>query len=229
MPTLLGLAGIAVPSSVAGTDYSPLLRGEPMAEAPASAYLNMPVPVWDARMDGIAAYRGVRTARYTYVRSIDRPWLLYDNRADPYQLRNRIDDAALARVRGVLDAELMAWRHRLDDAFLPGEAYLRRDGLSHYLEARVPVGVSRSPWGDWQSTLPVPPGQPRSIDASFDELAHDALAAAIVAPLLAGAAKGGGAEWRQLSPRIVNAAAPGQLSDAQLGALDTALRRLPRP
>jgi arylsulfatase A-like enzyme len=228
MPTLLGLAGIAVPSGVTGTDYSPLLCGRPMANLPASAYLSVPVPVWDARMDGIAAYRGVRTNRYTYVRSIDGPWLLYDNRADPYQLRNRVHDPAYARLRRALEAELAAWRHRLDDGFLPAETYLRRDGLAHYLEARVPVGVSRSPWGDWRSTLPVPASQPRSIDASFDELTRDSLTAELVASLLPGAEMGGGAEWRQLSPRIINASAPRQLPDARLAKLDEQLRKLPR-
>jgi arylsulfatase A-like enzyme len=229
LPTLLGLAGVAVPASVAGTDYSPLLRGQTMPDAPASAYLGMPVPVWDARMDGLAAYRGVRTDRHTYVRSIDGPWLLYDNQADPFQLRNLVDAPAYARVQSALEAELMAWRHRLDDAFLPGDAYLRRDGLGHYLETRVPVGVSHSPRGDWRSTLPVPASQPRSIDASFDELTRDPLAAGLVAPLLAGAAKGGGGEWRQLSPRIVNAAAPQHLSDGLLAELDRQLQALPRP
>ena len=37
-------------------------------------------------------YRGVITERYTYVRTIDRPWLLYDNLQDPYQLENLIDN-----------------------------------------------------------------------------------------------------------------------------------------
>jgi hypothetical protein len=199
-----------------------------MPAAPASAYLNMPVPVWDARMDGLAAYRGVRTDRYTYVRSIDGPWLLYDNRADPFQRRNRVDDPDHARVRSALEAELTAWRHRLDDAFLPADAYLRRDGLGHYLETKVPVGVSRSPWGDWRSTLPVPASQPRSIDASFDELTRDPLAAGLVEPLLADAAKGGGGEWRQLSPRIINAAASQHLPDGVLAQLDRRLQALPR-
>jgi arylsulfatase A-like enzyme len=228
MPTLLGLAGIAVPGEVAGIDYSPLLRGAAMPDVPASAYLSMPVPVWDARMDGIAAYRGVRTDRYTYVRSIDGPWLLYDNRADPFQLHNQVDSPAHARIRSGLESELAAWRHRLGDGFLPAEAYLRRDRIEHYLETQVPVAAMRSPWGDWQSTLPVPASQPRSIDASFDELASDTLAADLVAPLLPGAAKGGGGEWRQLSPRIVNSAAPQYLSDVQLSELDRRLQALPR-
>lgn len=228
MPTLLGLAGLEIPASVAGTDYSPLLRGRSMPDAPASAYLNMPVPVWDARMDGLAEYRGVRTDRYTYVRSVDGPWLLYDNRADPFQRRNRVADPAFARVRERLEAELTGWRRRLDDAFLPGDAYLRRDGLEHYLEAKVPVGVNHSPWGDWKATLPVPASQPRSIDASFDELSRDPLTAKLVEPLLPEAARAGGGEWRQLSPRIIGAIAPPDLA-ARLAALDPQLRALPRP
>lgn len=228
MPTLLGLAGLDVPASVAGTDYSPLLRGEPMPDAATSAYLCMPVPVWDARMDGIDAYRGVRTDRFTYVRSIHGPWLLYDNRDDPFQKRNRVADPAFARIREGLEADLTAWRHRLDDTFLPGDAYLRRDRLEHYLEAKVPVGVNHSPWGDWRATLPVPASQPRSIDASFDALASDPLTARLVEPLLPDVARAGGGEWRQLSPRIVGAIAPPELA-GRLAALEPQLRALPRP
>jgi arylsulfatase A-like enzyme len=227
MPTLLGLARIAVPAGVAGTDYSPLLHGQAMPDAATSAYLSMPVPVWDARMDGIDAYRGVRTDRYTYVCSIHGPWLLYDNREDPFQKCNRVADPAFAVIRERLEADLAGWRHRLHDAFLPGDAYLRRDHLEHYLEAKVPVGVNHSPWGDWRATLPVPAGQPRSIDTSFDELARDPLTADLVAPLLSDVARVGGGEWRQLSPRIVGAIASQPLA-ARLAALDPQLRALPR-
>jgi arylsulfatase A-like enzyme len=86
MPTLLSMAGLPATDGVQGTDYSRLALG---ARAPDSAaFLNLPVPFGEARRTGIAEYRGLRTERYTYVRSIHGPWLLYDNQTDPYQMHN---------------------------------------------------------------------------------------------------------------------------------------------
>jgi arylsulfatase A-like enzyme len=229
MPTLLGLAGIAVPRSVTGTNYAPHMRGEPAPGLAASAYLSMPVPVWDARMDGIGAYRGVRTDRYTYVRSADGPWLLYDNRADPFQMHNRVGDPAFAGIARQLDAELERWRTKLGDAFLPAQAYLERDGLSHYVEARIPVGHHDSPWGDWRATLPVPASQARSIDASLAELAADPLAAPVIAADMPLLKKLGGGDWAVLSPRVIGIVHSGEMPPARIAALDAGLRALPRP
>jgi arylsulfatase A-like enzyme len=147
LPTLLGLCDILVPGSVAGTDV--------LRSPRSSAFLSMPVPIFLARTYGIGEYRGVRTARYTYVRSLAGPWLLYDNRDDPYQLRNEIDNPAFAGIRQELDAELDRWLDRLGDEFLPAHAYLRRDGLLHYSEVNNPVGRSSGPRGQWSSTMDV--------------------------------------------------------------------------
>ena len=38
--------------------------------------------------NGGREYRGVRTDRFTYVRDLNGPWLLYDNVVDPYQMNN---------------------------------------------------------------------------------------------------------------------------------------------
>lgn len=49
-------------------------------------------------------YRGVLTSRYLYaVRPGDRDALLYDLKADPYQLRNRVTDPAYRRTRRELE------------------------------------------------------------------------------------------------------------------------------
>jgi arylsulfatase A-like enzyme len=149
MPSLLGLCGIAIPDGVQGTDYF----GNKGRLPTSSAYVSMPVPILVARAHGISEYRGVRDARYTYVRTITGPWLLYDNQQDPYQMRNRCGDPALEEVQAGMEAELQRWLAALGDEFLPANEYLRRDGLTHYFEATSPVGHSRSPWGDWKSTM----------------------------------------------------------------------------
>ncbi|MBA2810563.1 sulfatase [Streptomyces sp. KM273126] len=150
MPTLLGLCGIPVPGTVRGTD---VLGATP----PGSAFIGMPVPILWARTYGIGEYRGLRTTRHTYIRSLQGPWLLYDNVDDPLQLNNLCADPAYASLVEELDGELDRRLAELGDEFLPAEEYLRRDGLEHYSEVNTPVGSSKGPDGAWQSTMvPVP-------------------------------------------------------------------------
>jgi N-acetylglucosamine-6-sulfatase len=62
-----------------------------------------PMP-WLVDMD----YRAVRTDRHKYIHWMHHPDLdeLYDLEADPYEMRNLVDDPASAGVRGELRAEL---------------------------------------------------------------------------------------------------------------------------
>lgn len=152
MPTLLGLCGIREPEGIQGTDYSKLLLGRKTADLPKSAFMNLPASFGPARQYGFAPYRGVRTDRHTYVRSIRGPWLLYDNVQDPYQMHNLCGRNEVSKIQAGLERELSGWLTRLQDEFLPGEDYLRRRGLTHYFEVNAKIGHSQSPWGDWKST-----------------------------------------------------------------------------
>ena len=153
LPSLLGLAGIPIPGSVEGIDHSGIMTGKPEPSEDRGTLLNLAVPITEARRYGFAEYRGLRTPRYTYVRSIKGPWLLYDNQVDTYQMRNLVDKpeakALQARLNRELDAEL---KLRKDD-FLPAAEYMRRAGVGHYREANTKIGRHQSPWGDWDSTL----------------------------------------------------------------------------
>lgn len=153
MPTLLGLCGIPEPEGIQGTNYSKLLFGQTSTELPTSAFINLPVSFIETRRYGFAPYRGVRTDRYTYVRSLDKPWLLYDNERDPYQMHNLCGHADIKSIQAELELELRGWLARVQDEFLPGEDYLKRYGLTQYEEVNSKKGRSRSPWGDWESTM----------------------------------------------------------------------------
>lgn len=126
MPTLLGLAGVEIPSSVEGIDLSGHLRGG--AEPPDDASLLMcPAPFGEwTRERGGREYRGVRTRRHTYVRDLNGPWLLYDNDRDPYQRDNLCNRAEHAGLQAEMEAVL---KHKLaaaKDEFLPAAEYIKR-------------------------------------------------------------------------------------------------------
>jgi len=130
MPTLLGLCGLPIPPGVDGTDYTAYLEGR--APAPASgALLACYAPFGEfVREEGGREYRGVRTARYTYVETLEGPWLLYDDRSDPYQLKNLVDCPDHAEVREELQQSLRNLLAKAGDGFEPAENYIRRFGYS---------------------------------------------------------------------------------------------------
>ena len=124
MPTLLGLSGIAIPKSVEGRDFSGVIKGTQPPDNDA-VLIMCPVPFhqWSYQRGG-REYRGVRTRRYTYVRDIKGPWLLYDNQADPYQLKNLCNDPRYAEVRQELEKILSRKLKETNDKFLPGPEYM---------------------------------------------------------------------------------------------------------
>ena len=138
MPTLLGLCGVEGPETVEGTDYSALVRGEE-TDRDGAALIMCPSPFgeWVRAREG-KEYRGVRTRRYTYVRDLKGPWLLYDNEADPYQLENlcgRPEHAALQRRLETLLTEKL---EETGDGFLPGQEYVRKWGYKVDKNGTVP-------------------------------------------------------------------------------------------
>ena len=119
VPTLCGLARIAPPAECAGEDYSGLLRGEDapsrdaqfimhIAKSNASGGEEHPAPI----------FRGVRTERYTYAVGEDGGLCLFDNVADPYQMKNLIADPEYAALREELRGRLKRWLKRAGDPFV---------------------------------------------------------------------------------------------------------------
>ncbi len=139
MPTLLGLCGVPIPETVEGTDFSAHIRsGEPPADAAALILCAHPFGEWTTTRHGGREYRGLRTRRYTYVRDLNGPWLLYDNAADPYQMQNLVHDASSAKLRETLDEKLRRKLEESHDQFLPGPEYIRKWGYIVDANGTVP-------------------------------------------------------------------------------------------
>jgi arylsulfatase A-like enzyme len=138
VPTLLGLCGLDVPKTVEGTDLSRVLLGEEETDHDAgliAAYA--PFGEWPKSRGG-REYRGVRTSRYTYVRTLDGPWLLFDNEEDPYQQRNLANTPAAADLQAELEAVLSRLLAQTGDRFEPAEAYIQRWGYPVDANGTVP-------------------------------------------------------------------------------------------
>src|SRR4051794_23331310 len=106
MPTLLGLSRVKIPKTVEGFDYSNFLLNS-RGNIPDSALLACVVPFgeYTTRVGG-REYRGMRTDRYTYVRDLKGPWLLFDNQTDPYQMTNLCGRIDLRNIQKKLDRKL---------------------------------------------------------------------------------------------------------------------------
>ena len=132
---LLGLAGVAVPDTVEGEDLSGLVRGEP--EPADRAALYMAVAPFAGRGFN-KEYRAIRTSRYTYVRGLEGPWLLFDDHADPHQLDNLVAKPEHAALVRDLDKRLQSQLDRIGDAFRPGATHIAEWGYEIGAHGSVP-------------------------------------------------------------------------------------------
>lgn len=131
LPTLLELSGLPVPATVEGKGYAAVLKGEAVGDTTALIMCPVPFHQWKYSSGG-REFRGLRSIRYTYARDLNGPWLLYDNREDPYQQRNLCNLPEYAAIQARLDEVLTAKLAATNDAFLPAQAYMDQWQYSWY-------------------------------------------------------------------------------------------------
>lgn len=121
MPTLCGLANIPTPASCSGQDFSGHILGTSGPEPDAQLIMHIskenasggdshPAPL----------FRGIRTRRYTYTINEKGPFHLFDNREDPYQMRNLANIPEYASLRQELHARLKELLAKAEDPFPAG-------------------------------------------------------------------------------------------------------------
>lgn len=117
MPTLLNLCGAEIPPQTEGEELSRFVLGDETA-ARASVFINQPVvPTFFTH----PAWRGVVTRTHTYARTRERPWVLYDDLADPHQLNNLIESPNHEVLLRSMEQLLQAWLRRIGDPFESSE------------------------------------------------------------------------------------------------------------
>jgi arylsulfatase A-like enzyme len=104
-PTLLELAGVAVPRTMQGKSMKSLLNAEATEDGRKSQFYTY----W-----GAPPHYGIRTERYTYLHLKDRPAELFDRQADPEQLHNVARDPANKGLITRLEEELQRQIQEVD-------------------------------------------------------------------------------------------------------------------
>ena len=139
LPTLLGLMGVSKPKTIEGEDLSPLLRTG-RDEDRAALYMCVS-PFANVPREKLSEYRAIRTSRYTYVRGLDGPWVLYDDQADRFQTNNLVGNAECVSLVRELDGRLQAQLKRIGDDFRPGKDYIAEWGYEIGSHGSVPYAA----------------------------------------------------------------------------------------
>lgn len=133
-PTLLSLCGVQAPPEMEGTALPHILLGTPGARPRSTPiYIHM-----TSRRFSFTEWRGVVTESHTYARFRERPWVLYNDLADPYQLRNLVDEPTASCLRDEMEANLADWLERMHDPFETTREVASRFALSVNDELIVP-------------------------------------------------------------------------------------------
>jgi len=138
LPTLLGLASVNVPGAVEGDDLSPLIRDQ--REDPDRVALYMGVAPFIQR-EFAQEYRAIRTSRYTYVRRLDGPWLLFDDQNDPNQMDNLVARPDCEQLCNELDQRLQSRLKAIGDDFCEGAWYIAQWGYEIGPHGSVPYNT----------------------------------------------------------------------------------------
>lgn len=98
LPTMLGLIDVDIPPHNQGTDFSPVLRGEPFDDPEAVLLEMVNNPRWNLRF---LDWRGIVTLNWKYAFCETGREVLFDLEADPFEMHNVADanPAQLATMR----------------------------------------------------------------------------------------------------------------------------------
>ena len=127
--TILGLCGRPIPKGMEGLDFTAYIRDKGPDPSGGATVIRCVSPFGEyTRLKGGKEYREIRTARYSYARDLQGPWLLYDNQKDPWQRENLIGKPEYAAKQAELEALLKRKLAEQHDEFRPGAEYIAKWG-----------------------------------------------------------------------------------------------------
>ena len=121
MPTVLGLAGVSIPTGVQGQDLSHVLldRNGPQ---PDSVYLQILGQGWPHRGKWVGYWRGIRTHRWVYARWYgSEDVILFDRVNDPFEMDNLAGRSEFSDVQNSMEDRLRLWMRDTGDPFDSGD------------------------------------------------------------------------------------------------------------
>ena len=130
--SLISMAGARIPDAMEGDDLSALILGDE-SMAPKSVFINF-LP--DVHCIPSPPFRGVVTRTHTYAETVDGPWVLYDDKNDPFQKNNLIswtnrDNPEISKLQQELHGLLKEWLERTNDSFEDGDTVSDRYQPGH--------------------------------------------------------------------------------------------------
>lgn len=127
-PTLLSLAGLPIPERTQGADLSHQLSDGHSCQD--DILIAHHCGVGSSIIQDVPEWRGIRTSRWTYVEAVGRkPWILFDNDADPWQEQNLVDDPSQNELIEKLNQRLTERLTETKDPFLKTEEMISYFGL----------------------------------------------------------------------------------------------------
>ena len=128
LPTLLSLSNIEIPDLIEGENLSAIIQKPEIQGDRAALFMNVcPFTVMYPEKE----YRGIRTSRYTYVKSPEGAYMLFDNRADPFQQNNLVGKEEAVALQQELDEQLEEKLISIgDDNFKHRQYYLDKWGYT---------------------------------------------------------------------------------------------------
>jgi len=139
LPTMLSLSDIEIPNCIEGEDLSSIVINPEKQKDRAALYMS----VRAFATTPFVEYRAIRTSQYTYVKTPDKATMLFDNIADPYQLKNLINTPEHQKLQAKLDRVLQKKLRSVgDENFKYAKYYLDKWGYNFTKSKSAPYNVT---------------------------------------------------------------------------------------
>ena len=146
LPTLLSLTNLPVPETIEGENMAGAIENQEAFADRAALFMNVSHFAGKGK-----EYRGIYTDRYTYVKSLEGPWLLYDHQNDPLEMNNLAGKPGFEALQEELESMLQRELKKVEDPFRPRQYYIDKWGyrlgegghIPYYFEEDLSSGDSR--------------------------------------------------------------------------------------
>ena len=139
LPTMLSLADIEIPDCIEGEDLSSMIKNPEKQKDRPVLFMS----VYPITITPVTEYRGIRTMQYTYVKTLEKDSMLFDNIADPYQLNNLIGKRESLELQEKMDRLLRKKLKAIgDENFKPKQYYAEKWGYDFSEGRSIPFNIT---------------------------------------------------------------------------------------